>query len=41
MTETLSSGMAEQGQIVGFGGAAGEDQPIGIDAECLCDLATG
>jgi hypothetical protein len=33
--------MAEQGQIVGFGGAAGEDQPIGIDAEGLCDLADG
>jgi hypothetical protein len=41
MTATLGSGMAEQGQIVGFGGAAGEDQPIGIDAEGLCDLATG
>ena len=41
MSATVGSGMAQQGQIVGFGGAAGEDQSTRIDAEGLCDLATG
>ena len=41
MTATVGSGMAEQGQVVGLGGAAGENQPIGFDVEGLCDLATG
>jgi hypothetical protein len=40
MTATVGSGMAQEGQIVGFRGAAGKNQPIGIDAEGLCDLAT-
>ena len=39
VTATVSSRMAKQGQIVGFGGATCENQSIGIDAEGLCDLA--
>ena len=41
MTATVGSGMAQKSQIVGFGGAAGENQSTRIDAEGLGDLATG